>query len=82
VDDRRLHRLKSLVGQLDALTRHLDSERDCREVAELVHAIDGAWAAVRSDILRGWLEECLLNVEQDDHVGQRLAAIERVGRLE
>jgi len=81
VDDRSFHRLRSLMGQLEALTRHLDSERDCREVAELVHAIDGAWSAIRADILRRWLEECLFNVEQDDHVARRLQAIERVGRL-
>ncbi len=81
MDDRRLHRLRSLVGQLDALTRHLDSEVPCAEIADLVHAIDGAWSAVRADILRGWLEDCLLGVERDDHVTQRLKAIERVGRL-
>ncbi len=73
-------RLRILEGQIRALHEHVgDAGRSCGEVAHLVGVIDGSWRKVRAAVLRGYVEDCLLDVEQDDHVRAKLQAIERIG---
>lgn len=64
------------------LREHLgDDSRSCHEVAHLVGIIDGGWGKVRAGVLKGYVEECLLDlegVEEDERVKDLLEAIGRI----
>ncbi len=52
-------RLARLRGQVDAVGRALDEERDCGEVLQQVAAIRGAVAGLMAELLEGHVREHL-----------------------
>lgn len=57
--ERLRSRLARIRGQVDAVGRALDEERDCGEVLQQVAAIRGAVAGLMAELLEGHVREHL-----------------------
>jgi DNA-binding FrmR family transcriptional regulator len=62
-------RLARIRGQIDAVARALDEQRDCGEVLQQIAAIRGAVSGLLGEVLEGHVREHL--------AGQRLSAADR-----
>lgn len=57
-------RSKRIQGQVDALVRALDEERDCSEVLHIMSAARGAMNSLMSELLEGHIRDHVLNGKQ------------------
>lgn len=62
-------RVVRIRGQLDAVARALDEERECGDVLQQIAAIRGAIAGLMAEVIEGHVREHL--------AGQRLSASDR-----
>lgn len=54
-------RAKRIQGQVEALVRALDEERDCSDVLQLMSAARGAMNSLMSELLEGHIRNHVLN---------------------
>ena len=54
-------RAKRIQGQVEALVRALDDERDCSEVLQLMSAARGAMNSLMAELLEGHVRNHVLN---------------------
>ena len=54
-------RAKRIQGQVEALVRALDEERDCSDVLQLMSAARGAMNSLMSELLEGHIRSHVLN---------------------
>jgi len=54
-------RAKRIQGQVEALVRALDEERDCSEVLQLMSAARGAMNSLMAELLEGHVRNHILN---------------------
>jgi FrmR/RcnR family transcriptional regulator, repressor of frmRAB operon len=59
-----LLRAKRIQGQVEALVRALDEERDCSEVLHVMSAARGAMNSLMSGLLEGHMRNHVLNGKQ------------------
>lgn len=71
-----LLRAKRIQGQVDALVRALDEERDCSEVRHVMSAARGAMNSLMAELLEGHIRDHLLNGKQRPSSKQLTAADE------
>ena len=57
-------RAKRIQGQVDALVRALEEERDCSEVLHIMSAARGAMNSLMSELLEGHVRDHVLNGKQ------------------
>lgn len=57
-------RAKRIQGQVDALVRTLEEERDCSEVLHIMSAARGAMNSLMSELLEGHVRHHVLNGKQ------------------
>jgi FrmR/RcnR family transcriptional regulator, repressor of frmRAB operon len=56
-----LLRAKRVQGQVEALVRALDEERDCSEVLQIMSAARGAMSSLMAEMLEGHIRSHVLN---------------------
>ena len=71
-----LLRAKRIQGQVDALVRSLDEERDCTEVLHVMSAARGAMNSLMAELLEGHIRDHVLTGKQKPTPKQVLAADE------
>jgi FrmR/RcnR family transcriptional regulator, repressor of frmRAB operon len=59
--DSLLLRAKRIQGQVEALVRALDEERDCSEVLQIMSAARGAMNSLMAEMLEGHIRSHVLN---------------------
>lgn len=69
-------RAKRIQGQVGALVRALDEERDCSEVLQLMSAARGAMNSLMAELLEGHVRNHVLNGKQKPTTQQVAAADE------
>ena len=69
-------RAKRIQGQVEALVRALDEERECSDVLQLMSAARGAMNSLMSELLQGHIRSHVLNGKQKPTSQQREAADE------
>ncbi len=70
-------RAKRIQGQVEALVRALDEERDCSEVLQLMSAARGAMNSLMAELLEGHVRNHVLNRKQKP-TAQQVAAADEV----
>jgi DNA-binding FrmR family transcriptional regulator len=68
-------RAKRVQGQVEALARALDEERDCSDILQLMSAARGAMNSLMAELLEGHIRNHVLN-EKKSNAGQTSAAEE------
>jgi DNA-binding FrmR family transcriptional regulator len=78
INDKRklVLRAKRIRGQVDALVRVLDEERDCSEVLQVMSAARGAMNSLMAELLEGHIRSHVLNGKQKPTSQQIVAADE------
>ena len=71
-----LLRAKRIRGQVEALVRALDEERDCSEVLQVMSAARGAMNSLMAELLEGHIRSHVLNGKQKPTSKQVVAADE------
>jgi DNA-binding FrmR family transcriptional regulator len=71
-----LLRAKRIQGQVDALVRALDEERDCSQVLHVMSAARGAMNSLMSELLEGHIREHVLDGKRKPNAKQIQAADE------
>ena len=71
-----LLRAKRIQGQVEALVRALDEERDCSDVLQVMSAARGAMNSLMAELLEGHIRSHVLNGKQRPTSGQVAAADE------
>jgi DNA-binding FrmR family transcriptional regulator len=69
-------RAKRIQGQVEALVRALDEERDCSDVLQLMSAARGAMNSLMSELLEGHIRSHVLNGRSKPTAQQVTAADE------
>jgi DNA-binding FrmR family transcriptional regulator len=69
-------RAKRIQGQVAALVRALDAERDCSEVLQVMSAARGAMNSLMAELLEGHIRNHVLNGKQKPTSRQVSAADE------
>ena len=69
-------RAKRIQGQVEALVRALNEERDCSEVLQLMSAARGAMNSLMAELLEGHVRNHVLNGKQKPTSKQLEAADE------
>jgi len=70
-------RAKRIQGQIEALVRVLEVERDCSEVLHVMSAARGAMNSLMAELLEGHIRSHVLNGKQKP-TGKQLAAADEV----
>lgn len=70
-------RAKRIQGQVEALVRALDEERDCSEVLQLMSAARGAMNSLMAELLEGHMRNHVLNGRQRP-TSQQVSAADEV----
>jgi len=73
--DKLVLRAKRIQGQVEALARALDEERDCSDVLQLMSAARGAMNSLMAELLEGHIRNHVLNGKKSN-AGQTSAAEE------
>ena len=76
-----LLRAKRIQGQVDALVRALDEERDCSDVLQLMSAARGAMNSLMAELLEGHIKSHVLNGKQKPTSEQVEAADEVIAMV-
>ena len=74
-----LLRAKRIRGQVEALVRALDEERDCSEVLQVMSAARGAMNSLMAELLEGHIRSHVLNGKHKPSSQQVAAADEVIG---
>jgi DNA-binding FrmR family transcriptional regulator len=74
-------RAKRIQGQVEALVRALDEERDCSEVLQLMSAARGAMNSLMAELLEGHIRSHVLNGRQKPTSDQVVAADEVIAMV-
>ena len=69
-------RAKRINGQVEALVRALEEERDCSDVLQLMSATRGAMNSLMAELLEGHIRSHVLNGKQKPTSQQVVAADE------
>ncbi len=69
-----LLRAKRIQGQVEALVRALDEERDCSDVLQVMSAARGAMNSLMAELLEGHIRSHVLNGKHRPTSGQLAAA--------
>jgi DNA-binding FrmR family transcriptional regulator len=69
-------RAKRIQGQVEALVRALNEERDCSDVLHIMSAARGAMNSLMSELLEGHIRDHVLNGKQKPSSKQVQAADE------
>lgn len=69
-------RAKRIQGQVEALVRGLEEERDCSDILHLMSAARGAMNSLMSELLEGHIRTHVLNGKQKPTSQQLVAADE------
>jgi len=75
--DKLVLRAKRIQGQVEALARALDEERDCSDVLQLMSAARGAMNSLMAELLEGHIRSHVLNGKQKP-TSQQLASADEV----
>ena len=67
-------RAKRINGQVEALVRALEEERDCSDVLQLMSAARGAMNSLMAELLEGHIRSHVLNGKQKPTTQQVVAA--------
>jgi DNA-binding FrmR family transcriptional regulator len=76
-----LLRAKRIQGQVEALVRALDEERDCSDVLRLMSAARGAMNSLMAELLEGHIRNHVLNEKQTPNSEQLAAADEVIAMV-
>jgi len=76
-----LLRAKRIQGQVEALVRALNEERDCSEVLQLMSAARGAMNSLMAELLEGHIRSHVLNGNQMPTPDQVAAADEVIAMV-
>lgn len=79
--DNLLLRAKRIQGQVEALVRALDEERDCSEVLQIMSAARGAMNSLMAEMLDGHIRRHVLNGRHKPTSGQVTAADEVIAMV-
>jgi DNA-binding FrmR family transcriptional regulator len=79
--DNLLLRAKRIQGQVEALVRALDEERDCSEVLQVMSAARGAMNSLMAEMLEGHIRSHVLNGKHKPTSGQLAAADEVIAMV-
>jgi FrmR/RcnR family transcriptional regulator, repressor of frmRAB operon len=74
--DSLLLRAKRIQGQVEALVRALERERDCSEVLQIMSAARGAMNSLMAEMLEGHIRSHVLTGRSKPTAGQVMAADE------
>jgi DNA-binding FrmR family transcriptional regulator len=74
-------RAKRIQGQVEALVRGLDEERDCSDVLQLMSAPRGAMNSLMSELLERHIRSHVLNGKQRPTSQQVTTADEAIGMV-
>jgi DNA-binding FrmR family transcriptional regulator len=74
-------RAKRIRGQVEALVRVLDEERDCSEVLQVMSAARGAMNSLMAELLEGHIRSHVLNGKHKPTSQQVAAADEVIGMV-
>jgi FrmR/RcnR family transcriptional regulator, repressor of frmRAB operon len=72
-----LLRAKRIQGQVEALVRALDEERDCSDVLQLMSAARGAMNSLMAELLEGHIKSHVLHGKQKP-TSEQIAAADEV----
>jgi DNA-binding FrmR family transcriptional regulator len=76
-----LLRAKRIQGQVEALVRALDEERDCSEVLQLMSAVRGAMNSLMAELLEGHIRSHVLDGRHKPTAEQLAAADEVIAMV-
>jgi DNA-binding FrmR family transcriptional regulator len=76
-----LLRAKRIQGQVEALVRALNEERDCSEVLQVMSAARGAMNSLMAELLEGHIRSHVLNGKQRPTAKQISAAEDVIGMV-
>ena len=76
-----LLRAKRIQGQVEALVRALDEERDCSDVLQLMSAARGAMNSLMAELLEGHIKNHILEGKQKPTSEQVAAADEVIAMV-
>jgi DNA-binding FrmR family transcriptional regulator len=76
-----LLRAKRIQGQVEALVRALDEERDCSDILRLMSAARGAMNSLMAELLEGHIRSHVLNGKQKPTSEQTAAADEVIAMV-
>jgi FrmR/RcnR family transcriptional regulator, repressor of frmRAB operon len=76
-----LFRAKRIQGQVEALVRALEEERDCSEVLQIMSAARGAMNSLMAEMLEGHIRNQVLNGKCRATSGQMTAADEVIAMV-
>jgi DNA-binding FrmR family transcriptional regulator len=79
--DNLLLRAKRIQGQVEALVRALDEERECSEVLQIMSAARGAMNSLMAEMLEGHIRSHVLNGKCKPTSGQLSAADEVIAMV-
>lgn len=79
--DDLLLRAKRIQGQVEALVRALEEERDCSEVLQVMSAARGAMNSLMAQMLEGHIRSHVLNGKRKPTSGQVTAADEVIAMV-
>lgn len=74
-------RAKRIQGQVEALVRALDEERDCSNILHLMSAARGAMNSLMAELLEGHIRSHVLNGKQKPTSDQVAAADEVIAMV-
>jgi DNA-binding FrmR family transcriptional regulator len=74
-------RAKRIQGQVEALVRALEEERDCSEILQLMSAARGAMNSLMAELLEGHVRSHVLNGKQKPTSEQVAAADEVIAMV-
>lgn len=72
-----LNRIRRLQGQLSAVERAVEAERDCSAILQLVAACRGATNGLMAELLEGHIRDHV--IEEDEDAARREAAEQVIG---
>lgn len=73
-----LDRIKRIKGQVGAIERALEDERDCSSILQTVTACRGALNGLMSELIEGHVRFHVLNPRRKPNAGQSKAAEELI----
>lgn len=73
-----LNRVRRIRGQVEAIERALDEERDCSSVLQMIAACRGAVNGLMVEVLEGHIAEHVLNSDAELSPAQHEAAQELI----
>ena len=61
-----VQRLKRAEGHLRTITRMIEEQRSCREIAQQLHAVEKAVAAAKKVLIHDHIDHCLVHAEEGE----------------